>query len=701
MKVLDDNTYDKYYDEARKKEITKHFILDSCILDDYATAETKAKLLDLYKKKYYKRYKGMSGSLDGFRNPDAYNYKLSDLDCKGFTPTYQKLDDYSRLIDKKATFKNFYLGDGFDHTEKLLLSTVSENYKTVAKLAAHLKADSEKQSAFNVWHWLHSNIKYNYDSEGLEEIRTPARSWADRAKGVDCDCLAVFSYCLLLCMGYHPKFEIVSFMSKPDCWSHIFVNLNGLAVDRVLRTFGQRPALIAKVKMIEVPVYSLQGLDGLDGTLSGLECSVLKKINDGTATEIDCCNFRKANALRRMSSSPVEQRVMAMFMPYIKDIDLTDGSIYFLPDYAKMAEVARWADSKLIQLAEKQHAGLCGPEYEAELNGLLKKIGNAVKKAVTAPVKAVVNTTKAAVQATTNVVKATVNTVKAGVQAATGNKEGAKESIQKAGSQIKSAVVDPVKTEVKNVVNVTKATVIEPTVTAVKVTTELVKVLLVKINPVTVIMRNAFRALVGINFLGIASRLGIGSMVKEEAAAYGISEADWLLAQKAYNRVIKFYTKMGGDKTKMENTIRKNMFKKALFKGDYKLTQTITDSDDLQGLEAANLGEPVTVGSCLAAVGAFFMKIWNWIKNVGVKIAGWFDKNKEIVQAATSLVSNKNGQNSEAAENVTTPPADNENGNSEGMSTGLKIAIVALAAGGVYLATKGKKGKGKSKGKKK
>lgn len=700
QKVLDDNTYDKYYDEDRKKEIAKAFILDSGMLDDYATPETKAKLLDLYKKRFYKRYKGMSGSLDGSRNPDKYNYKLSDLKCGGLKPTYQKLSDYSRLINEKAVNKNYYLGDGFDVTEKLLLSTVMECYKSVKPLADHLKGDSKTQSAFNVWYWLHENIRYNYDAEGLEEIRSPARSWKDRKKGVDCDCLAVFTYCLLLNMGYAPKFEIVAFLGGKS-WAHIFVNLDGLAVDRVLNKFGSRPALISKTKMLEVPVYSLRGVpDNIMEGLAGLEAKCLAKMKNGIATELDCCNYRKANAFRRMSGDPLEQRVMQMFMPYVYDVDLTDGSLYFLNP--KVAAVASWADSKLMQLANKYgHSGLNGsPEYEAELMGIFKKIGNAVKKAVTAPVKAVVNTTKAAVKATTNVVKATVNTVKAGVQAATGNKEGAKESINKAGSQIKSAVVDPVKTEVNNVKTVVKDTIVQPTVTAVKVTTELVKVLLVKINPVTVIMRNAFRALVAINFLGLASRLGVGSMVKEEAAAYSITEADWTLAQKAYNRVIKFYTKMGGDKTKMENTIRKNMFKKALFKGDYKLTQTITDSDELKGL--GELGEPVTVGSCLAAVGAFFAKIWNWIKNIVPKIAEWYNNNKETIKTVASTAAslmNKNGSESQAPENTTEQeePANNdEEQKNKNVKTALIIAGVALAG---YVLFKGK-GKGKGKGKK-
>lgn len=629
-------------------------------------------------------------NLEG-KDPDRYNYRLQDLNTDGLSPTYKKLDDYGPLILKRADGKNTKVGDGFDATERLLIDKVIANWESVKPLADHLKADTERQSAFNVWYWLHENVRYNYDTEGKEEIRDPARTWKDRKRGVDCDCLSVFTYCLLLAMGYRPKFEIVAFMGE-DTWAHIYVNLNGLAVDRVLGSFGKRPALISKTKMLEVPVYSLSGpLSGLEG----LADTVLRKINNGTATPEDCCNYRKITALRNMNGNPVEQKALAMFMPYIKDIDLTDGSIYFMPDYKQVAELARWADSKLIQLAERQRAGLSGPEYQAELNGWLKNIGKGLVKAVTAPVKAVVNTTKAAVQSTVNAVKATANVVKAGVQAATGNKEGAKASLQKAGQQAKSAIVDPIKTEVNNVKDVTKATVVDPTVTAVQVTVDLVKVLLVKLNPVTVLMRNAFRALVAINFLGIAERLYIGYMdydlsQRQTLLNQGYTQAEVEKATKAYSRVMRFYQKMGGDTDKMLKAIQNGSKRKALFKKDYKDTQVINDDDTLSGL-----GEPVTIGSCLAAVGSFFLSIWNWVKDIIPKLASWIKTGSEVVQSVRSIndafKSGNDGGQTNTTETNTTNSTGADKSNSWMLWAAGGLAVVAIAA------NSGKKGNGKKK----
>lgn len=641
-------------------------------------------------------------ALDGSRDPDLYNYDLSQLYCKGLKPTYKPLKDYGRLICKKSTKENIYLGDGFNVTESLLIQKVIENYKTVAPLAEHLKADTPRQSAFNVWYWLQENVRYNYDAPGKEEIRSPARTWADRQSGVDCDCLAVFTYCLLLSMGYNPKFEIVAFDGKPNCWAHIYVNLNGMAVDRVMRIFDERPALIAKTKMLEVPVYSLEGLSGLENELSGLESLVLQKINNGTATASDCCCWRKANALRRLTNNPVEQKTFSMFMPYIYDVDMMTGDIIFLRQYSAMAALMRWADEQLMQLAAKYGSlPLVGSEeYNSELGsiwGTIKSWGKSIGNAIVAPVKAVYQITKSATKATVNAVKASANLIAAGAQAVTGHSDKAKELMQKVLSQTKAAVITPLKDAVDITKDQVKDTIIEPTKTSI----ELVKVVLVKLNPITVLMRNAWRALIAINFVGMASRIGVGMLSESEAAKYDVVGDEYATAKKAYDRSRKFFTAMGGDGAKFDSTVKKAMFRKPLFSGDYKLEQQITENDELAGL-SAGLGEGVTIGSCLAAVGAFFAKIWAWIKDIIPKVVDWVKEHKEVIEIAKSFITKDGGGGSgnSSGDNGVDPIDD---GNSDGNSKQKKAITTALiAAGGVglvYLATKGNGKKKKRRGK--
>lgn len=176
-------------------------------------------------------------------NPAIYNNN-DIMECRGLVPTYTILDDYSSFFEQAKTHTEF-AGFGLDDTLKLITDICRKHWKDCAKIAQHLKGDCKLQSAFNLWHWMRYNIRYEYDREGREEVRTPLRVWADRHRGVDCDCLSVFAYCVLRCMGYNPAFELVAFRNKPQ-YSHIFINLDGIVVDRVWFIFNSRPPMVTK-----------------------------------------------------------------------------------------------------------------------------------------------------------------------------------------------------------------------------------------------------------------------------------------------------------------------------------------------------------------------------------------------------------------------------------------------------------------------
>lgn len=191
----------------------------------------------------YKKDKEFIDSLGRTANPAIYNNN-DIMECRGLVPTYTILDDYSSFFEQAKTHTEF-AGFGLDDTLKLITDICRKHWKDCAKIAQHLKGDCKLQSAFNLWHWMRYNIRYEYDREGREEVRTPLRVWADRHRGVDCDCLSVFAYCVLRCMGYNPAFELVAFRNKPQ-YSHIFINLDGIVVDRVWFIFNSRPPMVTK-----------------------------------------------------------------------------------------------------------------------------------------------------------------------------------------------------------------------------------------------------------------------------------------------------------------------------------------------------------------------------------------------------------------------------------------------------------------------
>lgn len=293
---------------------------------------------------------GVSGMTVNDKPAAVFNCPESELDCQGFKPTYRRLSDYSHLIDAADGAKTLK-GYGFDKSTLEELVNACRQYKQVERLAAHLKDPDKLQSAFNIWHWLHSNVKYNYDTPGQEEIRTPARTWADRERGVDCDCLAVFTACLLINMGYKPAFEIVAFNDSPT-YSHIYVNLDGVAIDRVLPIFMARPQNITKTKIMEIPVYELSGVGvGRCSTLNGVYSSTLAKIQSGTATGNDLNDYRKTQVLVTLKGIDEDAyKLAALLMPHIATIG-DDGKYYF--DNAKFAEIATKADAGLSLLKQQ------------------------------------------------------------------------------------------------------------------------------------------------------------------------------------------------------------------------------------------------------------------------------------------------------------------------------------------------------------
>lgn len=294
-----------------------------------------------------------AGTINGDKEPAAiFNCPESQLDCKGYRPTYKILPSYDHLIDP-ADGQSKLVGYGFEEATLSELIEACKFYRQVARLAQHLKASDALQTAFNIWHFLHTNVRYNYDAPGLEEIRVPARVWADRFSGVDCDCLAVFTACLLLNLGYKPQFEIVGFDNSPK-YSHIYVTLDGYPIDRVLPSFLDRPKNITKTKIMDIPVYQLSGCD-LHGGLSGIYDSTLRRIATGTASAQDCLDFRKAQVLVSLQGCNPDAATLAeILMPYV-GVVADDGAYYFTN--ANVAKVATEADSELRQMQSQNLAG--------------------------------------------------------------------------------------------------------------------------------------------------------------------------------------------------------------------------------------------------------------------------------------------------------------------------------------------------------
>ena len=123
-----------------------------------------------------------------------------------------------------------------DDTLKLMGKIAADNSYQVKKLAAQLTGASMDESCRNIWNFVFQNIQYNQDKAGVEQLRTPSRTWADRKQGVDCDCMSIFESALLREMNIPHRFRVVKF-SDGD-FEHVYVvvprNGNSLAAGQII-----------------------------------------------------------------------------------------------------------------------------------------------------------------------------------------------------------------------------------------------------------------------------------------------------------------------------------------------------------------------------------------------------------------------------------------------------------------------------------
>ena len=96
--------------------------------------------------------------------------------------------EYDHLFPGAALITNLKKESAsVDDTLKFIPQVVKETLHHTKAIALLLKADNVYQTCKNIWQFIYDHIAYRKDEDGKEQIRSPARTWHDRLKGVDCD----------------------------------------------------------------------------------------------------------------------------------------------------------------------------------------------------------------------------------------------------------------------------------------------------------------------------------------------------------------------------------------------------------------------------------------------------------------------------------------------------------------------------------
>ena len=187
-------------------------------------------------------------------------------DGKQYDRYFPKPDERDRIIIKDGEVSD---------TVELMEKVVHKYLTDTARIAPVLRRSTLEETCKSIYDFVYNNIQYKLDKRGLEQLRRPARSWAERRTGVDCDCMSIFISSILTNLKIPHSFRITRYSA--DHWQHVYVivpdNRGGyINIDAVVSPYG----------------YEKPFTDKMDYTMSlnGINVAVLSGLNSDLDTVV-------------------------------------------------------------------------------------------------------------------------------------------------------------------------------------------------------------------------------------------------------------------------------------------------------------------------------------------------------------------------------------------------------------------------------
>ncbi|PHQ85486.1 MAG: hypothetical protein COB65_02955 [Thalassobium sp.] len=242
----------------KKKKIRNNFLVQPSYNNKvYPSTELVKKVSPLIDKIVVKGFELMSK-----KGKDLNGLPVQVLGYKGF---------------RKILIENANLEDTLTNMQRIAYRDTFQ----VAGLAEALRGKTVAESAENIWNWLRENTKYKLDKNGLEELRTPARSIIDGKRGlsqeefgIDCDDYTILISAILLNLGIEHEYRVAAYEEKGQ-FQHIYPVAfdeqgNEYVIDAVpeIPHFNYEAKPIKDIKIIEMTNSHLNGYLPLDATIN-------------------------------------------------------------------------------------------------------------------------------------------------------------------------------------------------------------------------------------------------------------------------------------------------------------------------------------------------------------------------------------------------------------------------------------------------
>ena len=491
------------------------------------------------------------------------------------------------------------------NVEKILPKIIAKYSWQTKKLANYLwKQSNNDLRTFceNIWYFLFKHIQYRYDKAGVEEFRTPYRSWAEREKGIDCDCFAIFVSCILTNRHIPHYFRITKYNGR-DQWQHIYVIVpkgNGIRfdennpntywiIDCVVHEFNREK------EFTDQKLQPMNGLGIITQTLTGFEQPDAAEVLTGLLLDDDDNELAGSdNDMLKLQLLATRNWVAENPKLYEAQNGKTADSFIKMCDYALQywdnPETREKALNILIENEKRQEAAIKGlgtPLLRKQV--FTKRI--ALVKAM--PVKKLAARPAVAEFDDEDDFEG-LGKSKAEKKAAKQQKKEAKKAQKAEKKKIKAETRKEAKQERKERREANKEELKNQQGFWNKMKTALkqgAKAIAVTANPAVIAVRGAFLFVVKLNLFGIAKKLHPASCDEATAKKMGYTAKQIDVAKKSAAATEKIFAdKMGGTRAHLKEAVLIGYLKKA--------------QGSLNGLcEAADgLGELVTAAATAASI---------------------------------------------------------------------------------------------------
>jgi len=441
-------------------------------------------------------------------------------------------EQYNHLFPAPRKEDKIVFEDGeVDDTLKLMERVVHTYSADTTQVAHLIEKPHPTDTIKSIWEFLYHNIQYKLDKQGLEQLRRPARSWAERHTGIDCDCFSIFCSSILVNLGI-PHYLRVTRYSQ-STWQHVYVvvpkdgkNLdNGYwTIDAVLaRPDYEKPYTAKKdykMSLSGINIAVLSGIENVPATITPMD--VLMGFEDATATTI--------GGAAEDANGPHYEHELYKFLI------ATRQTIEAAPDAYRQATGGNPSDTvQMLDYAirywytDNRDAALGQLEKNEEALNTLAGFGafNAVQ--ITGANEAELYGDDDAYEI------AGLGRAKAKPQKQ--QKKPAKffNALNKSGKKGGNAPAKKAGAPKKKKLNIGKA--------------------LVRFNPATITIRNGFLLALKLNIGKMSEKMKWAFATPQQAAAKGISPAKVSAAKTAVAKVEKMFTKIGGKADNMRKAI--------------------------------------------------------------------------------------------------------------------------------------------------